>query len=55
MTSNFTQLKEIIKSQYPENTFSDFQLEEATNKLIQFFTIGAKMAYNCEKSEENQK
>lgn len=55
MTSSFNQLKEIIKSQYPENTFTDFELEETTNKLIQFFTVGAKMAYNCEKSEENRK
>lgn len=55
MTSSFNQLKEIIKYQYPENTFTDFELEEATKNLIKFFTIGAKMAYNCEKSEENQK
>ena len=55
MKSSFTQLKELIQSQYPENTFTDFELEEATKNLIKFFTIGAKMAYNCEKSEENQK
>lgn len=30
MKSSSTQLKEIIQSQYPENTFTDFELEEAT-------------------------
>ncbi len=49
MTSSFNQLKEIIKSQYPENSFSDFELEEATKRIIQFFTIGAKMVESCEK------
>ena len=55
MKSSFTQLKEIIKSQYPENTFTEFELEEATKNLIKFFTIGAKMAYNCKKNEEKSK
>lgn len=55
MKSSSTQLKEIIQSQYPENTFTDFELEEATKIWLSFFTIGAKMAYNCEKSDKNWK
>lgn len=54
MKSSFTQLKEIIQSWYPENTFTDFELEEATKNLIKFFLLLVqKWLITAKKSDKN--
>ena len=55
MKSSFTILGEFIQSQYPDENFTDYEIDVMVDNLVKFFTIGAKMAYNNKKSEENSK
>lgn len=48
MTDTYNLLKEELKVYYPGVT--DAELNIITNKLIDFFTIGAKAMYEAEKS-----
>ena len=49
MTDTYDLLKEELKVYYPGVT--DAELNKMTNRLIDFFTIGAKAIYETEKSE----
>ncbi len=48
MTDTYNLLKEELKVYYPSVT--DAELNIITDKLIDFFTIGAKAMYEAEKS-----
>ena len=48
MTDTYNLLKEELKVYYPSVT--DAELNIITDKLIDFFTIGAKAMYEVEKS-----
>lgn len=48
MTDTYNLLKEELKVYYPSVT--DAELNIITDKLIDFFTIGAKAMYETEKS-----
>ena len=48
MTDTYNLLKEELKVYYPDVT--DAELNIITDKLIDFFTIGAKAMYEAEKS-----
>jgi len=50
MTDTYNQLKDELSVLYPGVT--DAELNEMTNRLIQFFTIGAKAIYEYEKVME---
>ena len=54
MKSSFTSLGEMIISKYPENQFTEFQIDTMVDNLVQFFTIGAKIAYKNKKMQKNQ-
>lgn len=43
MTDTYEKLKKELKVYYPD--FTDDKLDEATENLIKFFTIGAKIAF----------
>ncbi len=53
MKSSFTILGEYIQSKYPDKTLTDYETDVMVNNIVQFFTIGAKMAYNYKKNGEN--
>ena len=47
MTHEHENLKTEIKSWYPDVEMTDYELDEAAHRLIKFFTIGAKIAYEA--------
>ena len=47
MTDTYNQLKEELRVNYPDVT--DIELNEMTDRLIKFFTIGAQALYKAEK------
>ena len=47
MTDTYSLLKNELKVYYPGVT--DAELNEITNRLIEFYTIGAKAVYEAEK------
>ena len=50
MTDTYSLLKNELKVYYPDVT--DAELNEITNRLIDFYTIGAKAVYETEKAEK---
>lgn len=50
MTDTYSLLKNELKIYYPDVT--DAKLNEITNRLIDFYTIGAKAVYEAEKVEK---
>ena len=48
MTDTYIQLKDELSVLYPGVT--DTELKEMTDRLIEFFTIGAKAIYEAEKA-----
>ncbi|MFV0626858.1 MAG: hypothetical protein ACK5N8_05885 [Alphaproteobacteria bacterium] len=52
MTSNFENIKADIKALYPEEDFTDAELNDMTTRLIKFFTIGAKAVHKAKRLEE---
>lgn len=51
--NDFEKLKTEIKTWYPDETFTDAELNEMTNKLIKFFAIGAKITFESQKDKNN--
>ncbi|MBR1825963.1 MAG: hypothetical protein IJ770_05190 [Alphaproteobacteria bacterium] len=47
MTDTYSLLKNELKVYYPDVT--DAELNEITNRLVDFYTIGAKAIYEAEK------
>jgi len=47
MTDTYSLLKSELKVYYPDVT--DAELNEITNRLVDFYTIGAKAIYEAEK------
>ncbi|GHU01855.1 hypothetical protein FACS1894186_5390 [Alphaproteobacteria bacterium] len=57
MTNDYAALREDIKALYPDEQFTDAELNEMADRLIQFFAIGVKAiqeAKNSQKSENNR-
>ena len=50
MIDTYSLLKSELKVYYPDVT--DAELNEITNRLIDFYTIGAKAVYETEKAEK---
>ena len=50
MTDTYSLLKNELKVYYPDVT--DAELNDITNRLIDFYTIGAKAVYETEKAEK---
>ena len=53
MTDTYNLLKEELKVYYPGVT--DAELNEITNKFIDFFVVGAKALYEAEKAVVSEK
>ena len=53
MTDTYNLLKEELKVYYPGVT--DAELNEITNKFIDFFVVGAKALYETEKAVVSEK
>ena len=53
MTDTYNLLKEELKVYYPDVT--DAELNEITNKFIDFFVVGAKALYETEKTVVSEK
>lgn len=53
MTDTYNLLKEELKVYYPDVT--DAELNEITNKFIDFFVVGAKALYEAEKVVVSEK
>ena len=53
MTDTYNLLKEELKVYYPDVT--DAELNEITNKFIDFFVVGAKALYETEKAVVSEK
>ena len=53
MTDTYNLLKEELKVYYPDVT--DAELNDITNRLIDFYTIGAKAVYETEKAVVSEK
>lgn len=45
MSNDFENLKKDIQALYPGESFTDFELNQMAERLIKFFTIGAKNLY----------
>lgn len=50
MIDTYSLLKKELKVYYPDVT--DAELDEITNRLVDFYTIGAKAVYEKEKAEK---
>lgn len=50
--TNFEILKQEIQSWYPDYTFTDTELTEATYDLIKYFQIGAKYIYEAQNKQK---
>lgn len=50
MKNAFNELKEELRAWYPDIT--DIELNEATNRLIEFFSISAKAVYEAKKIDD---
>ena len=53
MTKEYNQLKNELSILYPDVT--DIELNEITNKFIDFFVVGAKALYETEKAVVSEK
>jgi hypothetical protein len=49
---NDISLQEYIKSLYPEQELTDYELNEMVDRLVQYFTLGAKVVYKHKKRAE---
>ncbi len=52
MTDTYSLLKNELKVYYPDVT--DAELNEITNRLVDFYTIGAKAVYEAGKKINNE-
>lgn len=46
-------LWERIQSWYPDETLTDYELNQKATELVAFFVLGAKEAYRQKKEREN--
>lgn len=55
MTETYEKLKDEIVSWYPDETFTDAELNKMTNDLIKFFAIAAKAVQRAKRKEQLMK
>lgn len=50
MTNDFEALKQEIARWYPDQDFTDIELDDMAKRLIKFCTIGAKLTFEAKRT-----
>jgi hypothetical protein len=53
--ANIKNLRERIQSWYPEQTLTEYELNEISTRLVDFFLLGAKVAHRIKSAENSHK
>ena len=51
MKNDYQDLETYIRSLYPDQEFTDTELAEMADRVVQFFTLGAKVVYRYKKDQ----